>query len=147
MKEVFSTEFGGRTISLKTNYVAAQADGAIFATYGDTVALVTAVSLKSGREGIDFMPLTVDYQEMTYAAGKFPGGFFKREGRLNEREILTSRMIDRSIRPLFPKGYRFETQIMATWRPCWRPPPLWKYPIFPSRGRSPVCVSDVWRAG
>ncbi|MBA4396973.1 MAG: polyribonucleotide nucleotidyltransferase [Syntrophus sp. (in: bacteria)] len=114
MKEVFSTEFGGRTISLKTNYVAAQADGAIFATYGDTVALVTAVSLKYGREGIDFMPLTVDYQEMTYAAGKFPGGFFKREGRLNEREILTSRMIDRSIRPLFPKGYRFETQIMAT---------------------------------
>ena len=114
MKEIFSAEFGGRTISLKANYVAAQADGAIFATYGDTVALVTAVSLKYGREGIDFMPLTVDYQEMTYAAGKFPGGFFKREGRLNEREILTSRMIDRSIRPLFPKGYRFETQIMAT---------------------------------
>jgi polyribonucleotide nucleotidyltransferase len=112
--EVFSTEFAGRTISLKTNYVAAQADGAIMATYGDTVALVTAVSLKSGREGIDFMPLTVDYQEMTYAAGKFPGGFFKREGRLNEREILTSRIIDRSIRPLFPKGYTFETQIIAT---------------------------------
>jgi polyribonucleotide nucleotidyltransferase len=114
MKQEFTTEFAGRTISLKTNYVAAQADGAILATYGDTVALVTAVSLKTGREGIDFMPLTVDYQEMTYAAGKFPGGFFKREGRLNEREILTSRMIDRSIRPLFPKGYRFETQIMAT---------------------------------
>jgi polyribonucleotide nucleotidyltransferase len=114
MKEVFSTEFAGRTISLKANYVAAQADGAILAVYGDTVALVTAVSLKYGREGIDFMPLTVDYQEMTYAAGKFPGGFFKREGRLNEREILTSRMIDRSIRPLFPKGYTFETQIMAT---------------------------------
>lgn len=114
MKELFSAEFAGRTISLKANYVAAQADGAILATYGDTVALVTAVSLKTGREGIDFMPLTVDYQEMTYAAGKFPGGFFKREGRLNEREILTSRMIDRSIRPLFPKGYAFETQIMAT---------------------------------
>jgi polyribonucleotide nucleotidyltransferase len=114
MKEVFSTEFAGRTISLKANYVAAQADGAILAVYGDTVALVTAVSLKYGREGIDFMPLTVDYQEMTYAAGKFPGGFFKREGRLNEREILTSRMIDRSIRPLFPKGYTFETQLMAT---------------------------------
>jgi polyribonucleotide nucleotidyltransferase len=114
MKEIFSAEFAGRTISLKANYVAAQADGAILATYGDTVALVTAVSLKYGREGIDFMPLTVDYQEMTYAAGKFPGGFFKREGRLNEREILTSRMIDRSIRPLFPKGYTFETQIMAT---------------------------------
>lgn len=114
MKEIFKTEFAGRIISLKANYVAAQADGAILATYGDTVALVTAVSLKSGREGIDFMPLTVDYLEMTYAAGKFPGGFFKREGRLNEREILTSRMIDRSIRPLFPKGYTFETQIMAT---------------------------------
>ena len=116
MKELFSAEFAGRTISLKANYVAAQADGAILAHYGDTVALVTAVSLKTGREGIDFMPLTVDYQEMTYAAGKFPGGFFKREGRLNEREILTSRMIDRSIRPLFPKGYAFETQIMATLR-------------------------------
>jgi polyribonucleotide nucleotidyltransferase len=114
MKEIFSAEFAGRTISLKANYVAAQADGAILATYGDTVALVTAVSLKSGREGIDFMPLTVDYQEMTYAAGKFPGGFFKREGRLNEREVLTSRMIDRSIRPLFPKGYTFETQLVAT---------------------------------
>lgn len=114
MKNVFSTEFAGRTISLKANYVAAQADGAILATYGDTVALVTAVSLKTGREGIDFMPLTVDYQEMTYAAGKFPGGFFKREGRLNEREVLTSRIIDRSIRPLFPKGYTFETQLIAT---------------------------------
>jgi polyribonucleotide nucleotidyltransferase len=114
MKDVFNAEFAGRTISLKANYVAAQADGAILATYGDTVALVTAVSLKSGREGIDFMPLTVDYQEMTYAAGKFPGGFFKREGRLNEREVLTSRMIDRSIRPLFPKGYTFETQLIAT---------------------------------
>jgi polyribonucleotide nucleotidyltransferase len=114
MNNVFSTEFAGRTISLKANYVAAQADGAILATYGDTVVLVTAVSLKSGREGIDFMPLTVDYQEMTYAAGKFPGGFFKREGRLNEREVLMSRMIDRSIRPLFPKGYIFETQLVAT---------------------------------
>ena len=114
MKEVFTAEFAGRTISLKANYVAAQADGAILATYGDTVVLVTAVSLKSGREGIDFMPLTVDYQEMTYAAGKFPGGFFKREGRLNEREVLTSRIIDRSIRPLFPKGYSFETQLIAT---------------------------------
>ena len=114
MKDLFSAEFAGRTISLKANYVAAQADGAILATYGDTVVLVTAVSLKSGREGIDFMPLTVDYQEMTYAAGKFPGGFFKREGRLNEREVLTSRIIDRSIRPLFPKGYSFETQLIAT---------------------------------
>ena len=114
MKDVFDVEFAGRTISLKANYVAAQADGAVLATYGDTVVLVTAVSLKTGREGIDFMPLTVDYQEMTYAAGKFPGGFFKREGRLNEHEVLTSRIIDRSIRPLFPKGYTFETQLVAT---------------------------------
>ena len=81
---------------------------------GIPLYLVTAVSLKSGREGIDFMPLTVDYQEMTYAAGKIPGGFFKREGRLNEREVLMSRIIDRSIRPLFPKGYIFETQLVAT---------------------------------
>jgi polyribonucleotide nucleotidyltransferase len=82
--------------------------------YGDTVVLVTAVSLKSTREGVDFLPLTVDYQEMTFAAGKIPGGFFKREGRPNEREILTSRIIDRSIRPLFPKGYYSETQLIAT---------------------------------
>lgn len=73
--------------------------------HGDTVVLVTAVSLKSVREGVDFLPLTVDYQEMTFAAGKIPGGFFKREGRPNEREIMTSRIIDRAIRPLFPKGY------------------------------------------
>jgi polyribonucleotide nucleotidyltransferase len=82
--------------------------------YGDTVVLVTAVSLKTTREGVDFLPLTVDYQEMTFAAGKIPGGFFKREGRPNEREILTSRIIDRSIRPLFPKGYCSETQLIAT---------------------------------
>jgi len=94
--------------------VGGQADGAIWVGYGDTVVLVTAVSLHSGREGIDFMPLTVDYEEKTFAAGKIPGGFFKREGRPNEREILTSRLIDRSIRPLFPKGYTLETQIVAT---------------------------------
>lgn len=99
---------------MKANYVAAQADGAILATYGDTVVLVTVVSLKDKREGLDFLPLTVDYQELTFAAGKIPGGFFKREGRPNEREILTSRIIDRSIRPLFPKGYHHETQVVAT---------------------------------
>lgn len=114
MSELFSTDFAGREISLKTNYVAGQADGAVLVTYGDTVVLVTAVSLKTRREGLDFLPLTVDYQEMTYAAGKFPGGFFKREGRPNEREVLTSRIIDRSIRPLFHKGYFYETQIVAT---------------------------------
>ncbi|MBN1546765.1 MAG: polyribonucleotide nucleotidyltransferase [Syntrophaceae bacterium] len=114
MSNVFSTEFSGKKLSLKANYVAAQADGAILATYGDTVVLVTAVSLRDKREGLDFLPLTVDYQEMTFAAGKIPGGFFKREGRPNEREILTSRIVDRSIRPLFPKGYHHETQVVAT---------------------------------
>jgi polyribonucleotide nucleotidyltransferase len=114
MSKLFSTDFAGRSISLKADYVAGQADGAILATYGDTVVLVTAVSLKTIREGVDFLPLTVDYQEMTYAAGKIPGGFFKREGRLNEKEVLTSRIIDRSIRPLFPKNYFHETQLMAS---------------------------------
>ncbi len=114
MSKVFSTEFAGRTISVKTDYVAGQADGAVLVTYGDTVVLVTAVSLTTTRQGIDFMPLTVDYQEMTFAAGKIPGGFFKREGRPNEKETLTSRVIDRSIRPLFPKGYSYETQVIAS---------------------------------
>ena len=114
MSNIFTIEFAGRNISIKTNYMAGQADGSVLVTYGDTVVIVTAVSLKNKREGVDFLPLTVDYQEMTFAAGKIPGGFFKREGRPNEREVLTSRMIDRSIRPLFPKGYFFETQIAAT---------------------------------
>ncbi|MCF8054985.1 MAG: polyribonucleotide nucleotidyltransferase, partial [Deltaproteobacteria bacterium] len=83
MVDVFSTEFAGRKIEFKANYVAQQADGAILAKYGDTVVLVTAVSSQEKREGIDFFPLTVDYQEMTFAAGKIPGGFFKREGRPN----------------------------------------------------------------
>src|SRR4030065_1678765 len=114
MSNIFSKDFAGRNFTLKANYVAAQADGAMLVSYGDTVVLVTAVSLKTVREGLDFLPLTVDYQEMTFAAGKIPGGFFKREGRPNEKEILTSRIIDRSLRPLFPKGYFFETQVVAT---------------------------------
>ena len=114
MSNGFSTDFAGRNFSIKANYVAAQADGSALVYYGDTVVLVTAVSLKSVREGVDFLPLTVDYQEKTFAAGKIPGGFFKREGRNNEREVLTSRIIDRAIRPLFPKGYYSETQIVAT---------------------------------
>jgi len=114
MSNIFNADFAGRNFSLKANYVAAQADGSILVYYGDTVVLVTAVSLKSAREGVDFLPLTVDYQEMTFAAGKIPGGFFKREGRLNEREILISRIIDRALRPLFPKGYFFETQLVAS---------------------------------
>jgi len=114
MSNAFSADFAGRPFTIKTNYVAAQADGSALVYYGDTVVLVTAVSLKSVREGVDFLPLTVDYQEKTFAAGKIPGGFFKREGRNNEREVLTSRIIDRAIRPLFPKGYYSETQIVAT---------------------------------
>ncbi|MDO9530446.1 MAG: polyribonucleotide nucleotidyltransferase [Syntrophales bacterium] len=114
MSKIFSANFAGREISLKSHYMAGQADGALLVTYGDTVVLVTAVSMKSKREGLDFMPLTVDYQEMTYAAGKIPGGFFKREGRPNDNEILTCRIIDRSLRPLFPDGYFYETQIVAT---------------------------------
>lgn len=114
MSRVFATEFAGREISITTNYVAAQANGAAYVRYGDTVVLVTAVAQDTKREGIDFLPLTVDYQEMTSAAGKIPGGFFKREGRPNEKETLTSRFIDRSIRPLFPKGWGNETQIIAT---------------------------------
>ncbi|MEN6317775.1 MAG: polyribonucleotide nucleotidyltransferase [Syntrophaceae bacterium] len=114
MSNTFNKDFAGRSISIKANYMAGQADGSALVTYGDTVVIVTAVSMKNKREGVDFLPLTVDYQEMTFAAGKIPGGFFKREGRPNERETLTSRIIDRSIRPLFPKNYFFETQIVAT---------------------------------
>ena len=114
MNNTFSMDFAGRNFTIKTNYVATQADGSALVSYGDTVVLVTAVSSRTAREGVDFLPLTVDYQEMTFAAGKIPGGFFKREGRPNEREILTSRIIDRAIRPLFPKGYYSETQLVAT---------------------------------
>lgn len=114
MSEVYTAEFAGRPISIKADYVARRANAGVLVTYGETVVLVTAVSHKATRENIDFFPLTVDYQEMTFAAGKIPGGFFKREGRPNEREILTSRIIDRSIRPLFPKGFFQETQIVAT---------------------------------
>jgi polyribonucleotide nucleotidyltransferase len=114
MNQLFKASFAGREIYLKINYLAGQADGGVLVTYGDTVVLVTVMSAKSRREGLDFMPLTVDYQEMTFAAGKIPGGFFRREGRPNEREILTSRVIDRAIRPLFPDGYRDETQLVAT---------------------------------
>jgi len=100
-------------MSFETGRMARQADGAVVVRYGDTVVLVTAVAAKAPREGVDFLPLTVDYRENTYAAGKIPGGFFRREGRPNEKEILTSRMIDRPLRPLFPAGWRCETQIIG----------------------------------
>ena len=114
MSQIFKKDFAGSEVSIKTQYIAEQADGAVLVTYGETVVLVTIVSARSQREGLDFLPLTVDYQEMTFAAGKIPGGFFKREGRPNEREILICRITDRSIRPLFPKGYNYETQLIAT---------------------------------
>lgn len=107
-------EFHGRPLSIEVGRLAKQADGAALVTYGETVVFVTAVAAKSGREGIDFLPLTCDYQERTFAAGKIPGGFFKREGRPSEKEVLTSRLIDRPIRPLFPDGYALETQVIAT---------------------------------
>src|SRR5437870_4163733 len=114
MVETFSTEFAGRTISLETGRIAGLADGAVLIRYGDTVVLATVVSSNSPREGIDFFPLTVEFEERMYAAGKIPGGFFKREGRPSEAAILTCRLTDRPIRPLFPKDYRNETQIVIT---------------------------------
>jgi len=107
-------DLGGRRLILETGKIARQADGAVMVTYGETKVLATAVGASSPREGIDFFPLTVNYQEKTYAAGKIPGGFFKREGRPSEKETLVSRLIDRPIRPLFAKGYKNETQIITT---------------------------------
>ncbi len=107
-------EIGGRTLTIETGKIAKQADGAVIARYGDTVVLVTAVTAPPRYEDIDFFPLSVDYREKQSAAGKFPGGFIKREGRPTTKEILTARMIDRSLRPLFPDGYFQEVQIMAS---------------------------------
>ena len=104
---------GSQTLSIETGRLAKQADGAVIVRMGDTMVLVTACHSSSPREGIDFLPLTVDYREYTYASGRIPGGFFKREGKPSEKEVLTSRMIDRPTRPLFPDGWRFETQIIA----------------------------------
>ena len=104
---------GGRTISLETGRLAKQADGAVLVRSGDTVVLVTACAAANPREGIDFLPLTVDYREYAYASGRIPGGFFKREGKPSEKEVLTSRLIDRPIRPLFASGWRHETQVIA----------------------------------
>jgi len=113
MKKV-EIDFHGRPLSIEVGRMAKQADGAALVTYGETVVLVTAVAAKDLKMDMDFFPLTVDYQEKTFAAGKIPGGFFKREGRPSEKEILTCRLIDRSIRPLFADGLRCETQVIAT---------------------------------
>ena len=107
-------DWGGKTISLETGKIARQADGCVFATMGETTVLCTAVAAKKARPGQDFFPLTVNYQEKAFAAGKIPGGFFKREGRPSENETLVSRLIDRPIRPLFPKEFKCETQVICT---------------------------------
>ena len=109
-----SVPFGKGTITIETGKVAKQADGAVTVRYGDTMVLVTAVTDSGTKRDLDFFPLTVEYREKTYAAGRIPGGFFKREGRPSEKEILSARLIDRPIRPLFPDGFRYETQIIAT---------------------------------
>jgi polyribonucleotide nucleotidyltransferase len=114
MATTVETEIGGKRLILETGIMAKQAGGAVVVRYGDTVVLATAVASKVERENVDFLPLTVDYQEKAYSAGKIPGGFFKREGRQTEKEILTSRLIDRPLRPLFPDGYYFDTQIIAS---------------------------------
>src|SRR5689334_12555087 len=116
MFKVFRKElmWGGRRLVLETGKMARQADGAVLATYGETTVLCTAVAMKSAKQGQDFFPLTVNYQEKTFAAGKIPGGFFKREGRPSEKETLVSRLIDRPLRPLFASGFVNETQVVCT---------------------------------
>src|SRR6266487_4099834 len=104
---------GGRTISIETGRLAKQAGGAVIVRMGDTMVLVTACADANPREGVDFLPLTCDYKENSYASGRIPGGFFKREGKPPEKEVLTSRLIDRPCRPLFAAGWRYETQIIA----------------------------------
>ena len=107
-------EWAGRQLVMETGRVARQADGAVIVTYGETAVLCTAVAQRVPKVGIDFFPLTVNYQEKAFAAGKIPGGFFKSEGRPNEKESLTSLLIDRPIRPMFADGFRNETQVICT---------------------------------
>ena len=108
-----SLELGSSTLSIETGKLAKQAGGAAYVRFGDSVVLATATANQDAREGIDFFPLTVDYREYTYAAGRIPGGYIKREGRMSEKETLTSRLIDRPLRPLFEEGFKCETQIVA----------------------------------
>src|SRR5512133_1812560 len=114
MEQNVQAELGGRTVTISTGKMAKQANGAVVVSCGDTMVLVTAVASKSAKEGQDFFPLTVNYQEKAYAGGKIPGGFFKREARPSDNETLTCRLIDRPIRPLFPETFLNDTQIMAT---------------------------------
>lgn len=112
--ETFSMQLAGRELVIETGKMAGQADGAVLVRYGDTAVLVTATASEKPREGVDFFPLSCDYEEKLYSVGKIPGGFIKREGRPTEKAILTSRLIDRPIRPLFPKGFRNDVQVIAT---------------------------------
>ncbi len=114
MRKSVKADLGGRELTIETGWLAKQAGGAVVVRYGDTVVLVTATCLETPKENCDFLPLTVDYVEKHFAAGKIPGGFFKREGRPSEMGTLTSRFIDRPVRPLFPKTYHNETQVIAT---------------------------------
>src|ERR1700686_3482323 len=107
-------DWGGRKLTLETGRLARQADGAVFASYGDTTVIATVVAAKQPKEGIDFLPLTCNYQERYYAAGRIPGGYFKREARPTEKETLVSRLIDRPVRPLFADGWRCDTQVIVT---------------------------------
>src|SRR5712672_1837637 len=113
MQQKVTAQIGSTQISIETGKIAKLADGAVVVSCGDTIVLVSAVSATSIKEGQDWFPLTVDYREKSSAVGRFPGGFFKREGRPSEKEILTCRMTDRPLRPLFPKGYLYDTQIIA----------------------------------
>src|SRR6476659_1561680 len=109
-----SIKLGTQELIVETGKVAKQADGSVIIRYGDTMLLVAAVSSRTAKEGLDFFPLTVEYRENTFSAGRIPGNYFRREGRPSEKEVLTCRLIDRPVRPLFPDGYRFETQIVAS---------------------------------
>src|SRR3990167_4772026 len=111
--KTFEVSLGSKSLMFETGRMAKQADGSVVVRYGDTMVLVTVCGSRAPKEGTDFFPLSVDYSEKTYAGGKIPGGYFKREGRATEKEILTSRLIDRPIRPLFPEGYMNEIQITA----------------------------------
>src|SRR5256885_9149346 len=113
MHHIITTQIGSTEITLETGKLAKLADGAVTVRSGETIVLVSAVSATSIKEGQDWFPLTVDYREKAAAVGKFPGGYFKREGRPSEKEILTCRMTDRPLRPLFPKGYLYDTQIIG----------------------------------
>ena len=151
MPKTFTVEVGGRILTFETGKMAAQASGAVFATYGETGVLITAVGSERLREGIDFLPLTVDYMEMSYAAGRIPGGFFRREiGRPSEKETLTSRLIDRPSAPYFPRAFitsckslpRFYQLTLRTIRissPLTVLQQHWPSPTFPSKGPLPQC--------